>query len=167
MTGGNLPFLHHLQHRLRQIEQTQCIGNRRSGFSDPFGYLLLCHVVPLHQQLVPAGFLDCVEVLPLQVFNQRNLHRLFFIHLTDDDRNLLQARHPAGSPASFSCYQLIDAARQRTDQQRLQYAVLTDGICQFVERFLIEHLTRLLSVWLDLAQAQCHHPGIVGVVIHK
>ena len=168
MSGGNLPFTHHIHDLLRQVEQAQGVCDGRTGLAHPFCHLLLGHAVALHQLLIAGRLLDGVEVLALQVFDQRDLHRLLLIHLPDDDRDLLQARHAAGAPTALACHQLIAAARQGAHQQRLQHAVLPDGIRQLVERLLREDFSRLVAVWLDLAQAQGDHsPAVHRFIVHK
>ena len=71
VTGGQLALADALLHLGTQPQQPQSICHGGTGLPYPTGGFLLRQAVFLHQALIALGLLHGVEVLPLQIFNQR------------------------------------------------------------------------------------------------
>ena len=88
MTAGDFAFADHRTHLGRQSQQPQCICYRRTRLDHALRNLLLRQSKLLHQTLITFGFFDRVQVLPLQIFDQRQLHDLVFLGLKHHRRNI-------------------------------------------------------------------------------
>ena len=89
MSGGQPPLLQKLQHHIGQLQQPQSVGNGGPGLAHPQGDILLGHAVLLQKALVALGLLNGVQVLPLEVFDQADLHDLPVVGLDDYGRDFL------------------------------------------------------------------------------
>ena len=122
----------------------------------------------LHQAAVALRLLQRGQVLPLQVFNQRQLPHLLVVGLYHNSRNLTEPGQPAGAPAPLAGNDLVHPAGQAAHHHRLQHAVLPDGIRQLGQRLGLEGLAGLLLVRLDIRDPQRHQAAAVGrLVIQK
>ena len=74
-------------HLLRQLEQAQRVGHRRAVLADPLRQLLLRVAELVDEPLVGLGLFDRVEVLALQVLDERELVGLALLDVLDDDRD--------------------------------------------------------------------------------
>ena len=94
--------------------------------------------VVAHQPLIGLGLLDRVEVLALDVLDQRDLERRGVVEVADDDRHFVQLRRRAArqrrSPATISITRLADGP----DDDRLEHAARADRLGQLVQRRLVE-----------------------------
>src|SRR5205085_3360004 len=87
MTGRQLAGLELRQHRRRQLQQANAVCHSRTCFAYARGDVLLRELELVAQTLERASLLDRVEVLALQVLNQRQLQRLAVVSIADPDRN--------------------------------------------------------------------------------
>ncbi len=72
----------------RQADQAQQVGNGRARLADRFRDLLLGQLELLLQALQGSGFLDRVEVLALDVLDQRHGDGRFVRHVAHQRRDL-------------------------------------------------------------------------------
>ena len=86
------------------------------------------------------------EVLALKVLNHRNLDRLLIAHLFNDRGDHRERKRGDGTPASLAGNDLVVPTIERTDQNRLQDAVLTNACGQVVERIWVCGDSRLLWI---------------------
>ena len=89
MSAGQLAICDHRAHLVRQCKQTQGIGHRRTGFDHAPRDLLLRQAETLHQQLIAFRLFDRVQVLTLQVLDQRQLHDLALVRFQHHCRDFL------------------------------------------------------------------------------
>ena len=61
----------------------------------------------------------------------------------------MQARDARGAPAALSGDDLIVAGRKAADRQRLDDAVLADGIGEILQSVFVKVVARLIGVGLD------------------
>ena len=127
-----------------KAQQTQGVGHGGTGTAHAAGGLLLGQTVALHQRLVALGLLDGVQVLALQVFDQRQLGGELFVGLDDADGNLLQTRQPGGAPAALAGDDLIIAVVDLPDRDGLDQPVLPDGFGQLLGRFRVKEISARL-----------------------
>ena len=150
MSAGQLALLHQRAHLVRQVQQPQGVGHGAAGLAHPLGGLLLGQAVLLHQRAVALRLLHGVQVLPLEVLDHGQLHGLAVVGLDDHHRHLTQTRHPGGTPAALAGDDLIVSGLQLPHRQRLDDAVLPDGIRQIGQRVRVELLPGLGGAALHL-----------------
>ena len=92
MAGGELALLQQQVYRVGKGQQPQGVGNGGAGLAHPLGHLLLGETVFAHEHLVAVGLFNRVQILPLEVLNEAELHHLAVVGLDDDGRDFAQAR---------------------------------------------------------------------------
>ena len=165
MPAGQPAVLHHGPHRLAQVQQPQGVGHGGTGLAYTFGRFLLGHVVLLHQHLVPLGLFDGVQILTLQVLDHGQLHGLAVVGLNDHSRHLSQPRHTGGAPPALTGNDLVIAGLELPHRQRLDDAVLPDGVGQVGQCIGVKQLARLGRAGLYLTDGQ-HQTGLFLVEGH-
>ena len=148
------PVFNHRPHGRAEVQQAQGIRHRRAGLADALRCFLLRHAVLTHEHLIALRFLDRVQILALEVFNHRQLHRLAVVGFDDDSRHLAQPRHPRRAPAAFARDDLIVAGLELAHRQRLNDAVLADGVSQIGQRLRVKLLARLGRAALHLRDGE-------------
>ena len=58
---------------LRNMQQAKFIGNRRLAFAHFFRHFLLSNLKLLNQTGITLSFFKIIQILTLQIFNQRHL----------------------------------------------------------------------------------------------
>ncbi len=102
------------------------------------------HHLPEHGRLLERG-----DVLALQVLDDRDLERGLVVELGHDGGDRLALCQARGAPAPLAGDQLVLRAH-RPHQDRLQHAVLPDGIGELGQRVLLVGEARLRRVGQDL-----------------
>ena len=155
MTAGDFAFADHRPHLGRQSQQTQCVRHCRTGLDHALGNLLLRQSELLHQTLITFGFFDRVQVLPLQIFDQCQLHDLVFLSLKHHRRNVFQTCLTCCTPAALTCNDLVVAVLLAlAHRDWCDDTVQANALCQLVQRYLIKDLPRLIGIRLDFCQRQ-------------
>ena len=150
MSGGKLPVLQQRMQGGGKGKQPQGVGHGGAGFAHLLGHLLLRQAVLLHEHTVASGFFHGVQVLPLEVFDQAQLHDLAVVRLDNDDRDLAEARQLGGPPAPFPGNDLIITGGEAAHGQRLDHPVLPDGIGQVGQRLVVKAFPGLFEPGLHL-----------------
>ena len=101
----------------------------------------------LDELRVALSFFNRIQVLALQVLDQRQFEHRAVIGFTHDDRHFSQAKQLSGAPAAFACDQL-QMAVTLADDERLHNALFPDGISQLAQGF-----GRKILPWLEGARA--------------
>jgi hypothetical protein len=101
--------------------------------------------VPIDQLAVAFRLLNRIQVLTLDVLDQRDLGRSRIIDLADDRRNGMQSGALRSSPSALAGDDL-EAITVRTKQDRLKNAALCDRIGELVDRLFLELAPRLLRI---------------------
>ena len=143
-----------LLHRARQAQQAQGVGHRRAVLADPLGHLVLGEVEAAHQVAVGLGLLDRVEILALDVLDQRHFQGPVLGDVLDDHRDVLEPGPLGGPPAPLAGDDLIMVAGI-AHHQRLDHPLLADRGDQFRHLGVVEALARLPGVraeFLDRAE---------------
>ena len=152
MAAGELSPADHRADFLGKLQKAKCVCDRRARLDDALRDLLLRQTVVAHELLVAFGFLNRVEVLPLQILDERKLHDLALARFNDHRRNLVEAGLPGRAPSSLARDNLICAVFfTRAHRNRCDDAVQADAFRQLVKRLLREYLPRLIGVWFDAA----------------
>ncbi len=131
-----------LLHRARQFEQPQQIGDMAARFVDELAQSLLGMPEILDQAMIRLGLFDRIEILPLNILDQRDFERFGIVERADDHRHLVQPRTLRRTPAPLARDDLIAGAVWAHDD-RLQYAAQRDRLREFLERRFVEMPPRL------------------------
>jgi len=115
-----------------QLEEAKRIGNGGAALADLGGYLLLGQLELLNQLGITLSFLDRVEILTLQVFDEGQFENGAVIGLPNENRHFGEPEQLSGAPAAFTGDQLQPAV-VLTNDERLNDALFFDGIRQFAE----------------------------------
>ena len=107
----------------REVEQPQRVGDRRAGAPDARRDLVLAEPELLDELAVGVGRLERVEVLALEVLDERELELLAVGELADDGRDALEAGGLGGAEAPLAGDELV-AVDRLGDEDRLEDAVL-------------------------------------------
>ena len=89
-------------HFRRQFEQPHVVGDRRAVLADAGGDGLLRQVEFVGQAPVGLRFLDRIQILALDVFDQRDLEHLVVGDVAIDDGDLEQAGALRGAPPALA-----------------------------------------------------------------
>jgi hypothetical protein len=118
-----------------------------SGFVNDPGDIFLRVAVAIDQLSIAFGFLNCVQVLALDILDQRDLGRGRLVEFANKRGDRVQPRPLCRPPSAFAGDDLITFAIPMWPQQdRLEYTALGDRIRELVDRLLTELDTRLIGV---------------------
>jgi hypothetical protein len=128
------------------------------------GDIFLGMTVPIDQLAIALCLLDRVQVLTLDVLDQRNLGRSRIVDLANDRGNGVKPGALRSSPPALAGDDL-KAVTMRTKQDRLQDAPFRNRVGEFVDRLFPELHTRLLRIGanatdLDLTDAARTHRSL-------
>ena len=118
-------------------------------------------MVLVHQRAETRRLLHGVQVLPLEVLHQGQLHDLPVVGLDDQHRDLFEARHSGGPPAALPGDDLIVAVPGLPDRQGLDEPVLGDGVRQGLHGLGLKLLPGLEGVRLHPMQGHGGHPALL------
>ncbi len=105
--------------------------------------------------------LDRVEILALQVLDERDLELIDGVQLADDRRDALEPGPPGGTPATLPGDQLV-ALEGLRHEDRLEDPVLTDARGQTLQLGLVEADARLVRVRADAIERELDRTGLAG-----
>ena len=149
MTGRQLLIPQQPCHRFGQGQQTQRIRHGGTRDAHPLGGLLLGQTQLLGQTAVAFGLFHWVQVLSLQVFNERQRVGGLLVHVQHDGRDLVEACQTAGTPAAFTGDNLISIPCFPQGNGG-NNAVFPDALGQILQRRRVKILSGLPGVGLDL-----------------
>ena len=110
----------------RELEQAQRVGDGRAGAPDAGRDVVLAEPELVDQLAVGVGRLDRVEVLALQVLDERELELVAIDELADDGRDAIEAGRLGRPEAALAGDELV-AVDRLGDEDRLEDAVLGDA----------------------------------------
>ena len=131
-----------------EIEQAQRVRDRRSGAADPRGDRLVGETELVDELTVPVRRLDRVEILALQVLDQRELELCLLVELADDGRDAIEAGRGRGPESALPGDEAV-AIDRLGHEDRLEDAVLEDARGQRREVRLVEVPSWLVRVVAD------------------
>ena len=98
-------------HLVRQLQQPQVVGDRRAILADRVGDLFLRQVELVDEPAIGVRLFDRIEILALDVLDQRHREQPVVGDVADDDRDLEQAGALRGAPAALAGDDLVAARR--------------------------------------------------------
>src|SRR5439155_14645234 len=147
--------------RVREPEQPQRVGDGGTVLPDPRGELFLRQAMLLDQPLVRLRLLDRVEVLALDVLDQRQLEGLLLRDLPDHHRQLAQAGPLRRPPPPLAGDQHVAVVRA-ADDERQEHAFAADRLGQLLDVAFVEVAAGLVPVGPDLLDAEVQHAFALG-----
>ncbi len=148
---AQIPASQRLTHRGRKLEQSQRVADAGPALADVPGHLVVRQAEVLDELPITLGRLERIEVLALEVLDQRQLETLTLVRQTDDHRDRRQAGQARRLQAALAGDEKVSAAvGRRRDEQRLQHAVLANRGGQFVQLPARDFTPRLPWVGADL-----------------
>ena len=166
MTGGQAALFEEFLDRLFEFQQADGVCNGGAVFAGTFGDLLLGEVEFVGQALKCVCLLDGIEILALEVLDQRHFERHLITNVANDGGHTREAAALGSAPAALTSDQLI-ALADSANNERLYDAARPNRAGELFERLLAEARSRLIraridQVDVDLQQAfrlnrrQCH-----------
>lgn len=149
MTDRQRPGGDMVPHFLRQRQEAQGICDRRAAFADTQADILLAQVENIDQSLISLRLFNRVEILTLNILNERQLRQVRVIGLTDNGANGFRAEGFARTEAAFPGNQLI-AIAAATKNNRLNDPMGFDGCGQFGNFIILKHPAGLKAIGLNL-----------------
>ena len=102
MADGNPPLF---EERLRtrvQVEKPHRVCNRRAALADALGDLILGETEIAMEPFVRAGLLDWIQILALEVLDERELKHLAIARRSDNRWGFGELELARGTPAAFT-----------------------------------------------------------------
>ena len=144
--GGNGPRMAHadiashqrLAHEIRKIEQSQQVGDMAARLVDDLADVFLGVAVALDQLAIALGLLDRVEVLALDILDQREFGRRR--HRRCRGRSPGSCAAAPAAPRASGARRRRSRSRRRAGRSRIGWSTPRSAIdCgELVERFLVE-----------------------------
>lgn len=136
-----------------EFQEPKEVRNGGSIFACTLSDLIVAKVELLVQAIKGVSYFNRVQILALDVLDERDLHEPLVCEVLNDDGHVGERSQLRGAPAALSGDELISVSGM-TDDDGLDDSVLSDGLGEFGEALRIEYLTRLKGVGLDLVQGQ-------------
>ena len=159
MTGGQHACSDPTLHRGGQPEQADRVRDLRPRTTDAPGQLLVRGPELVEQLLVGSALLERVELLAVQVLQERVAQHRVVGGVAHDRGDRPGAGYLRGAPAALAHDQLVGLRTELAHDDRLQQPDLGDAVHQLAERRLVEVLPRLQRVRHDLVQWQLGEAG--------
>jgi hypothetical protein len=99
---------------------------------------------------VPLGLFDRVEILTLNILDQRNLSRGRIVDFAHERWNGVKAGTLRRAPAPLACDNL-EPVSMRPQQDRLQDSPLANRVCKLIDSLFAKLCARLLGIGPDTA----------------
>ncbi len=149
MARGKHPGCHPALDGRRQTQQPDHVGDVGPRPAEFPGKLLVGGAEVTQELLVCRRFLKGVELLAVQVLQQRVPEHGVVGGVPHDGGNLAEAREPGCPPSPFSHDQLVTPRHDLADDYGLEQADFTQARSQLLERLLIKMRPRLTGIRRD------------------
>src|SRR5271154_697737 len=128
MTGAEDAGRHSLLHRGRQVQEPQRVTDVRPGTTNPLGQLLMGGTEVIEQLLIGRCLFEWIELLAMQVLDERVAEQLGVGSVPDNSRDLHQTGALRRPPAALAHDQLVLAAADRAYDYGLEEPYFTDRV---------------------------------------
>jgi hypothetical protein len=138
----------------RQLKEPEGVRDGRPALADASGHFVVGQLEVFDELLIGSGLVERVQILSLQVFDERLLEAGDIIDRADDRGDRREAGSPGRSVATFASDDLVLAGRELPDEYRLENTDRLDRVDQSSKGLLVELLPRLKGVRLDLIERE-------------
>jgi hypothetical protein len=149
--------------RLRKLQQPQQIGRGAARAADGLRRLLVGEGKLGDQPLHALRLFQGVEVLALDVLDERHGQRRLIGNVLDDHRHRGEPGHLRRTKTPLSGDDLELLRGQRAHQDRLDDALLADGLGQLGQRLGVHARARLVAAGAQLGDRQLVRNALAGV----
>jgi len=153
MSERDLLFLNEGLDFTREAKEPQGVCNGCSIAADASSDFFLGQSQSFYKLLISLCFLDRIEVLAMNVLNEREFEHVLIRDVTDDRRDLQQSSHLGCSPSAFSGNQLVAKAATSNDN-RLYETMSSDGVRELTQPLFIISSTGLMGIRIDKIDVQ-------------
>jgi hypothetical protein len=144
--------------RRSELKQSQRVGDRDAAATQPLSDLLMAQALLISQVAQSLGRLEGIEVLALNVLDQRPGELLSAICISHQSGHTIQTSRESCPPPAFPRHELV-TGRRRPQQQGLQEPVLTHALDQLLQVSVGDRLARLSGVGADHAHVDLAQTG--------
>jgi hypothetical protein len=146
VTGRQLSIDHELLDGRWQLKQAKCVGDHGPALSNPRGHLLVGQPEVLDELLVRRSFLNRVEVLAVEVLDERLGDTGDFVSCPHEGWDTLEPGPSGCTPPPFASDDLIVVIAQIPDEDRLKDADFPDRGGEGRQSLFIELNARLVRI---------------------
>jgi hypothetical protein len=163
MAKAELVGYNELQDLLRKFEETEEVGDRGAVFAGALRHLFLGESEFAGEALVGVGLLDGIEILALEVLDDRDLHCLLVRDLADDGRDRGLACLLGSAPSALTGDELV-ASGDLAYGDWLHDAGNLDGLSEFVESGFVEVSPSLVGIAVNEFDGDLAHAVTRGLL---
>src|SRR5699024_10115645 len=128
------------------------ICDERLALAQILSKVLLCDAVHFEQFLICPGLFDGREVLALNILDKGDCRRFGVCQILYDDFRLLAVHHLQRTETPLSGNDFIHVLFDRSDCDRLQQAMLSNGVRKLFYMIAVKIRTVLIPVRDDILQ---------------
>jgi hypothetical protein len=137
-----------------RFQQAQQVARRAARTPDGLRRLLVRELELVDQALDALRLLERIEVLALDVLDQRHRRGGLVGHVLHEHRHFVEAGNACGTHAALAGDDLEALGPDRSHEHRLHHALRLDALGQLVERAFVHARARLVLAGLQLVEAQ-------------
>ena len=151
MSHGHVSLVHFIDHRLRQGQNAQRIGDIRPAFADFFGEFQVREMQGVDRELVGLCFLDNRQILALDILKQGQFSQVLIVIIAHNGRNGRESGELRRFAATLAGNEHVAISDLFYDH-RLQHTVDFYRFGEFGERPLVKMLPGLEGIGADPAE---------------
>mmetsp|Transcript_29366 Transcript_29366/g.57287 ORF Transcript_29366/g.57287 Transcript_29366/m.57287 type:complete len:204 (-) Transcript_29366:7382-7993(-) len=155
MARRQLAFTQHDLHIIRQIEQTQEIGDVAPTFAERFRNFFLRVAKLLHQLTIPHRLFNRIQIRTLDVLNNRYFKNFGVVVVANNNGQLMKLRHLRSTPTTLSGNNFIAISRLFPHDQRLNHTLFSDRVRKILKLFRCKIASWL--IWVGFNPLNWHH----------
>jgi shikimate kinase len=121
-----------------KVQQPERIADVGAGAANLLGQLFMRSAEIVEQLLVRRRLFEGIQLLAMQVLQQRVPQHVVVVRLPDDGRDVLQARPLRSAPAALTHDEFVASAAEATHHDRLQQPHFGNGSGEFVQRVFVK-----------------------------
>ncbi len=153
MSEGDLLFFNESLDFTREAKKSQGVCNGCSISADASSDFFLRQSQSFYKLLICLRFLDRIEILTMNVLDEREFEHTLIGDVTDDRWDLQQSGHLGCPPSAFPSNQLI-AKAATSDDNRLYETMSSDGVRELTQPLFIISNAGLMGIRIDKIDVQ-------------
>ena len=158
MARRDFAFFDPFEQRLFERKQADGIGDGGAVLPRSGSHFVLREVKFFHQAVECARLLDGIQILALNVFDERELERLLVAYFSQDNRHAQKLRALRSAPSALSRDELVSRA-DLSHNERLDDSARANGLRQFLECRFRKSRSRLIRARIDQVDVDLQRPA--------